>query len=361
MATRDVSLFDPIDVGRYRLSNHLVMAAMTRNRSPNEIPGDLNALYYGQRATAGLIVAESTAISEQGLGWRESPGIYSSAQVAGWRRVTDAVHAGRGHTFLQLWHCGRCTHPDWRPGNTQPVAPSAIRSIGGMTVGGAWSQHAEPRALELDEIPGVVAQYRQATTNALAAGFDGVEVHAGNGYMIDQFLQDASNQRADRYGGSIENRCRILWEVLDAVVGVAGADRVGIHISPTNVHHGISDSDPEKLFAVVADGLNGYGLAYLNVVEGATDPTEKEIPFDWARLRRRYRGVYVANNNYDRARALEAVRTGRADMVSFGRLYIANPDLAERFRRDAPLNPLNGPYIIAEGSTGYTDYPSLGN
>lgn len=355
------NLFDPIEVGRYRLRNRLVMAAMTRNRSPNEIPGDLNALYYGQRATAGLIVAESTAISEQGLGWRDSPGIYTSAQIAGWRRVTDAVHAKGGHTFLQLWHCGRCTHPDWRPGNAQPVAPSAIRSIGGMTVGGAWTQHAEPRALEVDEIPGIVAQYRQATENALAAGFDGVEVHAGNGYMIDQFLQDASNRRTDRYGGSIENRCRILWEVLDAVVGVAGADRVGIHISPTNVHHGISDSDPEKLFAVVAEGLNGYGLAYLNVVEGATDPTEKEIPFDWARLRRRYRGVYIANNNYDRARATEAVRSGRADMVSFGRLYIANPDLAERFRRDAPLNPLDGPHIIAEGPTGYTDYPSLGN
>jgi len=354
-----MDLFDPIQVGRYRLPNRIVMAAMTRNRSPDEIPGDLNVEYYGQRAGAGLIVAESTAISEQGLGWRDSPGIYTPSMVAGWKRVTDAVHAKGGHTFLQLWHCGRCTHVDWRPGNTHPVAPSAIRSIGGMTMAGTWTQHGEPRGLTLEEIPSVVAQYKQATLNALAAGFDGVEVHAGNGYLIDQFLQDASNQRADRYGGSIENRCRILWEVLDAVVAVAGADRVGIHISPTNVHHGISDSDPEKLFAVVTDGLNRYGLAYLNVVEGATDPTEKEIPFDWARLRKRFHGVYIANNNYDLAKARAAVQSGRADMASFGRLYIANPDLVERFRKGAPLNPLQGPTIIAPGAAGYTDYPSL--
>ena len=354
-----MDLFDPIRVGRYTMRNRVVMAAMTRNRSPNEIPGDLNVEYYAQRASAGLIVAESTAISEQGLGWRESPGIYTPAMVAGWKRVTDAVHARGGHIFLQLWHCGRCTHIDWRPGNNHPVAPSAIRSIGAMTFDGVRTQHGEPRALTLDELPGVVAQYRHATINALAAGFDGVEVHAGNGYLIDQFLQDASNRRDDHYGGSPENRCRILWEVLDAVVAVAGADRVGIHISPTNVHHGISDSDPEKLFAVVTDGLDRYGLAYLNVVEGATDPTEKEIPFDWARLRKRFKGVYIANNNYDLAKAREAVRSGRADMVSFGRLYIANPDLVERFRKGAPLNPLQGPTIIAAGPAGYTDYPTL--
>jgi N-ethylmaleimide reductase len=357
--TAETDLFAPIQVGRYRLANRLVMAAMTRNRSPGEIPGELNVEYYRQRATAGLIVAESTAISEQGLGWRESPGIYSAAQIVGWRRVTDAVHGEGGHTFLQLWHCGRCSHPDWRPDKSVPVAPSPIRSIGGMTMAGTWTQHAEPRMLDAAELPGIVAQYRTATENALAAGFDGVEVHAGNGYLIDQFLQDASNRRDDGYGGSIENRCRLLWEVLDAVVRVAGADRVGIHISPTNVHHGISDSDPEKLFAVVAAGLNGYGLAYLNVVEGATDPTEQEVPFDWDRLRRRHQGVYIANNNYDRARALEARRRNSADMISFGRLYIANPDLAERFRRDAPLNKLRGPSIIAEGAAGYTDYPAL--
>ncbi len=355
----ETDLFEPIKVGRNVLSNRIVMAAMTRNRSPNEIPGEMNVEYYRQRATAGLIVAESTAISEQGLGWRDLPGIYNDAQVAGWRRVTDAVHARGGHTFLQLWHCGRCSHPDWRPDKSHPVAPSPIRSIGGMTMPEGWVQHAEPRVLELHEVPGIVAQYRTATVNALAAGFDGVEVHAGNGYLIDQFLQDASNQRTDHYGGSVENRCRLLWEVLDAVVGVAGADRVGIHISPTNVHHGISDSDPEKLFAVVTDGLNRYGLAYLNVVEGATDPTEKEIPFDWARLRRRFHGIYIANNNYNLARALEARRQNRADMISFGRLYIANPDLVARFRAAAPLNKLNVPYIIAEGPVGYTDYPPL--
>jgi N-ethylmaleimide reductase len=360
MGARDTDLFEPMQVGRYLLRNRLVMAAMTRNRSPNEIPGDLNVEYYGQRATAGLIVAESTAISAQGLGWRDSPGIYTPAMVAGWRRVTDAVHRDGGHIFLQLWHCGRCTHPDWRPDGSHPVGPSAIQSIGTMMTKNGRQQHAMPRALEMDELPGIVAQYTEATANALIAGFDGVEVHAGNGYLIDQFLQDASNRRADRYGGSIENRCRLLWEVLDAAVGVAGADRVGIHISPTNVHHGISDSDPEKLFAVVTDGLNRYGLAYLNVVEGATDPTEKEIPFDWANLRRRFRGIYIANNNYDYAKATHAVRTDSADMVSFGRLYIANPDLVARFKTGAPLNPLQGPTIVAEGPAGYTDYLALG-
>ncbi|HEY5208495.1 MAG TPA: alkene reductase [Stellaceae bacterium] len=361
MSRSDTDLFEPVQAGRYRLRNRLIMAAMTRNRSPGEIPGDLNVDYYGQRATAGLIVAESTAISEQGIGWRDTPGIYTDAMIAGWRRVTDAIHRNGGRTFLQLWHCGRCSHPDWRPDGSHPVAPSAVQSIGGMTTANGRQQHAMPRALELHELPGIVDQYRQATVNALAAGFDGVEVHAGNGYLIDQFLQDASNRRTDHYGGSIENRCRLLWEVLDAVIGVAGADRVGIHISPTNVHHGISDGDPEKLFAVVVDRLNGYGLAYLNVVEGATDPTETEIPFDWQALRRRYRGIYIANNNYDLARAIEALRQDHADLFSFGRLYIANPDLVARFREGAPLNPLHIPGIIAEGPVGYTDYPSLGD
>lgn len=355
----EADLFAPVQIGRYRLANRVVMAAMTRNRSPDEIPGDLNVDYYGQRATAGLIVAESTAISEQGLGWRDSPGIYSAAQIAGWRRVTDRIHADGGHTFLQLWHCGRCTHPSLRPSGEMPVAPSPIQSPAGMMTENGRVEHAMPRALERDEMPGIVNQYVQATTNALAAGFDGVEVHAGNGYLIDQFLQDATNQRTDHYGGSIENRCRILWEVLDAVVAVCGADRVGVHISPTNVHHGISDSDPVKLFDAVSEGLNGYGLAYVNVVEGATDPTEREIPFDWEGLRRRIRSPYIANNNYDLDRALAARERGHADMISFGRLYIANPDLVERLRRRAPLNALQLETIIAPGPTGYTDYPFL--
>jgi N-ethylmaleimide reductase len=355
----DSDLLEPFRLGRYRLQNRVVMAAMTRNRSPGEIPGELNRDYYGQRATAGLIIAESTAISEQGLGWRDTPGVYSAAQVAGWRQVTGRVHAAGGHIFLQLWHCGRCSHPSLRPGNDVPVAPSAIRSPAGMMTAAGRVQHAMPRPLETDEIPALVDQYREAARNALAAGFDGVEVHAGNGYLIDQFLQDATNRRADRYGGSIDNRCRILWEVLEAVVAVSGPDRVGVHISPTNVHHGISDSDPVRLFDAVTQGLNGFGLAYLNVVEGATDPTEREIPFDWRRLRRRYRGPYIANNNYDLARAHEARRRDHAEMVSFGRLYIANPDLVERFRRRAPLNELDPATVIAPGSAGYTDYPFL--
>jgi N-ethylmaleimide reductase len=352
-------LLAPFRLGRYELSNRVAMAAMTRNRSPGEIPGELNAEYYSQRAGAGLIIAESTAISEQGLGWRDTPGVYSAEQVTGWRSVTDKVHAAGGHIFLQLWHCGRCSHPVLRPDGSIPVAPSAIQSPAGMTTAEGRVQHAMPRPLEGDEIPGIVDQYRQAAVNALAAGFDGVEVHAGNGYLIDQFLQDATNHRTDRYGGAVDNRCRILWEVLDAVVAVSGADRVGVHISPTNVHHGISDSDPTRLFDAVTDGINGYGLAYLNVVEGATDPTERELPFDWDRLRRRHRGPYIANNNYDLARAHAARQSGHADMVSFGRLYIANPDLVERFRRKTPLNELDLATIIAPGPAGYTDYPSL--
>ncbi|MGH6989770.1 MAG: alkene reductase [Stellaceae bacterium] len=352
-------LLAPIRLGRYELSNRIVMAAMTRNRSPDEIPGELNAEYYRQRAGTGLIIAESTAISQQGLGWRDTPGIYSAEQIAGWRNVTDQVHAAGGHTFLQLWHCGRCSHPTLRPDGSLPVAPSAVQSPAGMMTPEGRVQHAMPRALETGELPVIVDQYREAAMNALVAGFDGVEVHAGNGYLIDQFLQDATNRRTDRYGGSIDNRCRILWQVLDAVIAICGVDRVGVHISPTNVHHGISDSDPTRLFDAVSEGLDGYGLAYLNVVEGTTDPTEREIPFDWGRLRRRFRGPYIANNNYDLARAQAARKKGHADMVSFGRFHIANPDLVERFRRNAPLNELDLATIIAPGPKGYTDYPFL--
>jgi len=355
----DSDLFEPIQIGPYRLKNRIAMAAMTRNRAPGEIPGPMMVEYYAQRAGAGIIFAESTAISEQGLGWRDTPGIFNDAQVAGWKAVTDAVHARGGHIFLQMWHCGRCSHPEVRPDGSVPVAPSAVQSPATVFAPSGRIRHAVPRAIETDEIAGVVAQYRAAAANARRAGFDGVEVHAGNGYLIDQFLQDSTNRRTDRYGGSIENRTRILWEVLEAVVGVWGSDRVGIHISPTNVHHGISDSDPEKLFAVVTEGLNGFNLAYLNVVEGATDPTEKEVPFDWKRLRRAYRGPYIANNNYDLARAHAARRDGHADMISFGRLFIANPDLVERFRRGAPLNKLVPGTIIAPGAAGLTDYPAL--
>ncbi len=357
--SHDTDLFEPVQVGPYRLANRIVMSAMTRNHSPDEIPGRLNAEYYAQRATAGLIIAESTAISEQGLGWRNSPGIYSAAQIEGWRGVTAAVHRAGGRIFLQLWHCGRGSHYRARPGNQLPVAPSALQSPGHIVTPNGREQCSMPRALDLAEIPGVIGQFRQAAANALAAGFDGVEIHAANGYLLDQFLQDATNHRADRYGGSIENRCRLLWEVAEAVTGVWGASRVGVHISPANVHHGISDREPDRLFGAVAEGLNRFGLAYLNVVEGATDPVDRELPFDWDRLRRLYRGTYIANNKFDLARAKEARRRNHADLISFGRLFIANPDLVERFRLGGPLNELNRAKISSPDHTGYTDYPFL--
>jgi len=353
------ALLEPVRLGPYVLKNRVVMSPMTRSRSPGEVPNQLNAEYYAQRANAGLIVVESTAISAQGLGWLDSPGIYRRDQIDGWRVVTDAVHARGGRIFVQLWHTGRCSHVSVQPGGQSPVAPSVVPSKGRSRTPLGRVEHSPPRAIALDEIHGIVDQYCQAAANALTAGFDGVEVHAGNGYLLDQFLRDCTNRRTDAYGGSARNRSRLLWEVTEAVARVCGRERVGVRMSPTNTHHDMSDSDPEGLFFTAVSGLNEIGPVYVHVVEGATPPGAPQFPFDYRKLRALFSGTYIANYGYTPQRAAEALKEGRADMFAFGRLYIANPDLVERFRTGAPLNALDPDTLYHGGAHGYTDYPCL--
>jgi len=351
-------LFTPVALGPYELRNRAVMPPMTRSRSPGAVPNEMNVEYYLQRASAGLIIAESTAISPQGLGWINSPGIFTPAQIVGWRAVTHAVHAKGGTIFMQLWHAGRCSHYSVQPNNQPPVAPSPVQSNGRSNTPLGRVQHSPPRAFELAEMPGLVEQYRTAAQNALAAGFDGVEVHAANGYLLDQFLRDSINRRTDAYGGSPENRVRIVLEIMRAVAGVFGPERVGIRVSPNNSYHDMKDSDPERLYATLAAGLNDIGIVYLHVVEGATNDFP-EPPFDFAALRKSFRGRYIANNKYDLARANAAIAQGHADLISFGRLYVANPDLVERLRAGGPFNPLNTEHLYAGEAPGYVDYPML--
>jgi len=352
------ALLEPYRLGPYLLKNRVVMSPMTRSRSPGEVPNELNAEYYAQRAGAGLIVVESTAISAQGLGWIDSPGVYTPEQIRGWRRVTDAVHARHGRIFVQLWHTGRCSHVSVQPGGQSPVAPSVVPSRGRSRTPLGRLEHSPPRAIELHEIPGIIDQYRRAAANALEAGFDGVEVHGGNGYLLDQFLRDCTNRRTDAYGGSVENRSRMVWDVMRAVAQVCGRDRVGIRISPTNTHHDMSDSDPERLFFTAVLGLNEIGPVYLHVVEGATPPGAPQYPFDYRKLRTLFRGTYIANYGYTLERAGAALAEGHADMFAFGRLYIANPDLVERFRSGTALSTPDPATLYDGGAHGYTDYPA---
>jgi N-ethylmaleimide reductase len=363
MPNAEVSdLFQPMRLGPYRLANRIVMAPLTRSRArENGVPSPLMAVYYAQRASAGLIIAEGTNVSPQGRGYGFTPGIYNEAQVDGWRRVTDAVHRLGGRIFPQLWHVGRVSHPSLQPGGGLPVAPSAIRPQATAYTGSGFEPCVTPRALATDEIPEIVAQYRQAARNALAAGFDGVEIHAANGYLIEQFLRDSTNKRTDRYGGTRENRARLLLELTEAVVGVCGGERVGIRLSPVSPVNGADlDSDPAATYAYVVGRLNAFAPAYIHVIEGATQGA-REVPggFDLQILRRSFNGLYIANNGYDLALALEARRRNLADMIAFGRLYIANPDLVERLRLGAPLNVPDRASFFGGGVAGYTDYPAL--
>jgi N-ethylmaleimide reductase len=329
-------LFNPLELGPLALPNRIVMAPMTRSRAgAGNVPGARAVEYYVQRASAGLIVTEATQVSPQGVGYPATPGIHDDAQVEGWRRVTDAVHRAGGRVFLQLWHVGRISHPSMQPDGALPVAPSAIAPEGQVFTASGLQPFVTPRALETDEIPGIVAQFEQGARRALEAGFDGVEIHGANGYLIDQFLRDGTNRRTDRYGGTVENRARFLLEVTDAVTGVWGASRVGVRLSPLNTFNSMHDSDPAATFGFAAEALGRYRLAYLHMVEGGEDGDGR--PFDWAELRRRFNGIYMANGDYDRERAAAALASGRADLVSFARPYIANPDLVERFRLGAPL------------------------
>ncbi len=362
-------LSDPIQAGDLQLANRIAMAPLTRNRSPNAIPTDLVATYYTQRASAGLIISEATAISHQGQGYADVPGLYAPEQIAGWKKVTSSVHAAGGKIVVQLWHVGRVSHTDLQPGNAAPVAPSAIQANtktvliqNGVPT---FTPTSMPRALELAEIPGIVADYRRAARAAIEAGFDGVEIHAANGYLIDQFLKTGANQRTDAYGGSIENRARLLLEVTRAITSDIGGGRTGIRLSPVTPANDIVDADPQPLFDYVVRQLGPLGLSYLHLIEGATGgPREVEgRPFDYAALKATYRaaggqGAWMVNNAYTRALADTALAQG-ADIVAFGRPFIANPDLVARLHANAPLNEVNRATLYGGGAEGYTDYPAL--
>jgi N-ethylmaleimide reductase len=362
-------LFQPLQVGAVKLAHRIVMAPLTRMRArqPGDAPHALNAEYYGQRASqGGLIIAEATDISENARGYPGAPGSYSDEQVAGWREVTDAVHAKGGFIFLQIWHTGRISHSSMQPGGALPVAPSAIAAPGQhMTRTFESVAFETPRALETDEIAGIVAQYRQAALRAREAGFDGAEIHGANGYLIDQFLQDGTNRRTDRYGGPIENRARFLTEVVDAVTGAIGADRTGIRLSPWGKFNGMSDSDPAALYTYVAGELGRRGLAYLHVIEPRADQNsdtnalDPNAPDAASRFKRIFGGPLIAAGGFTQQTAEKVVGAGHADAVAFGRLFIANPDLPERFRRGAPLNRYDRSTFYGGDARGYTDYPSL--
>lgn len=348
------TLFAPAQVGPLTLSNHMVMAPLTRSRAgQGDAATELVAEYYRQRASAGLIITEASQISAQGKGYPRTPGIFTAEQISGWRMVTDAVHAEGGKIFLQIWHVGRLSHRVVQPSGVLPVAPSAIKPEGEIFTPQGLKALETPRGLDISEIPGVIDDFRQAAENAKLAGFDGVEIHAANGYIIDQFLRDGTNSRTDAYGGSLVNRARFLKEVVEAVVPVFGAGRTGVRISPIFDGFSMSDTDPQGTFNFVADMLSQVGLAYLHVMQLGSGS------FDFAELKRRFGGTYIANGGYDAERAAKAIDAGEADLVSFGATFLANPDLVERFKQGAPLNEADKATFYQGEERGYTDYPTL--
>ena len=354
-------LLQPFKLGDLSLPNRVVMAPLTRNRATHgsDVPGELAATYYRQRASAGLIVSEGTQISQQGQGYVWTPGMYTEAQVEGWRKATDAVHQAGGRIFAQLWHVGRISHVSLQPNGGAPVAPSAIRANTRTFIEGGFAEVSAPRALATAEIAGVVADFAAAAANAKRAGFDGVEVHGANGYLVDQFLRDGANQRSDAYGGSVENRARFALEIVDALTKVWPASRVGIRIAPVSPANDIADSNPAAIFGHLVAKLSERRIAYIHVVEGATQGDRNIAPFDWGALRRAFSGAYIANNGYTREMADAALGAGSVDLVAFGRLFIANPDLVERLRRGAELATGDRATFFGGGAHGYTDYPAL--
>jgi N-ethylmaleimide reductase len=357
------TLFEPTRIGDIPVANRIVMAPLTRNRAIELRPGPLTVEYYRQRATAGLIIAEASQISPMAQGYLDTPGIYSPEQVAAWRQVTDAVHAEGGRIVLQLWHVGRISHSSLLPDGAAPVSSSSHRPNAMTFTKDGFVPTSAPRALRDDEIPGLIEDYRRAARNAIAAGFDGVEVHAANSYLLDQFLRDSVNDRSGPYGGSIANRARLLLEVMQAVAGEIGGGRTGVRFSPlTTFSDTPLDSDPQALFNYVVEQLAPLGLAYLHVIEGETGGTrqpENAPDFDYAALRRRFSGTWMLNNGYDLDMAATAVATGSADVVAFGRPFISNPDLVRRLRENAGLNELRADKLYGGGAEGYTDYPTL--
>ncbi|WP_448189484.1 alkene reductase [Azospirillum sp. sgz301742] len=358
-----IDLFTPVRVGSLELPNRLVMAPMTRSRAgAGNVPTALMAEYYSQRASAGLIIAEATQVSDTAQGYPSTPGIHTNSQAAGWRTVTEAVHAKGGRIFVQLWHVGRISHPMFQPNGALPIAPSAIAAKGELYTGEGMKPFPVPRALDAAEIPGLVRDFAEAAKRAVFdAGFDGVEIHAANGYLIDQFLRDGTNKRTDEYGGSVENRARFLLEVTEAVVNAIGAERVGVRLSPNGTFNDMSDSNPAALFGYVAKALSHFGLGYLHVIEGIAGPMAlpegaKPVAGD---LKRAFQGTFMINGGYTRAAADAALAKGEADLVSIGVPFIANPDLAVRLKRGAPLAEGDAATFYGGTEKGYTDYPAL--
>ncbi|HYQ93057.1 MAG TPA: alkene reductase [Candidatus Competibacteraceae bacterium] len=365
-------LFQPLTVGPYPVPHRLVMAPLTRSRArqPGNIPTPLNACYYAQRASAALIVSEATQVSMQGQGYAWTPGIHSREQVEGWRQITTAVHDADGLIFLQLWHVGRISHPALQPDGMLPVAPSAIKPAGQAFIEndkgeGELVPFVTPRALQLEEMPYLVQQYRRGARNALEAGFDGVEIHAANGYLLDQFLNSRTNRRTDRYGGPVENRTRLLLEVIEGVSAVWGSDRVGVRLSPLGTFNDMGDDDPETTFGYLAETLNDGRLAYLHVINPDATALEKRNELDprarrlLEQIREQYQGILILAGGFDHDTAEDWLERGRADLIAFGRKFLANPDLPERFRQRAPLNADEPSTYYGGGAKGYTDYPTL--
>ncbi|MFL9839991.1 alkene reductase [Sphingomonas sp. ST-64] len=354
-------LFDPLRLGAIAAPNRILMAPLTRGRADRDaVPTPIMAEYYTQRASAGLIISEATGISRQGLGWPFAPGLWTNAQVDRWKPVTAAVHAAGGRIVAQLWHMGRQVHSSVT--GEQPVSSSATQTSGHMHTYEGRQPSEMARALDIDEIPGILDDYARATDNALKAGFDGVQIHAANGYLIDQFLRDGANLRTDRYGGSVENRIRLLGEVAERVVSVAGADRTGVRLSPNGASQGVDDSDPERLFVPAAARLSELGIAFLELREPGPDGTfgRTEVPKLSPAIRKAFAGPLVVNSDYvTREQAQAALDSGVADAVSFGRTFLANPDLPERLRTGAPLNESNMATWYSQGPEGYVDYPAL--
>ena len=365
------TLFDPVQAGSLQLPTRIVMAPLTRNRAPHAVPTPLMAQYYAQRAGAGLLITEATAITHQGQGYADVPGLYSTEQLDGWKNVTHAVHEKGGRIVVQLWHVGRVSHTDLQPDGGKPVAPSAItaktKTVLFKDGVPTFVETSEPRALRADELPGIVHAYAAAARNAIeTSGFDGVEIHGANGYLLDQFLKTNANKRSDDYGGSIENRARLLLETSRAVADAIGGGKTGIRLSPVTPANDVNDENPQALFDYVVRQLAPLHLSYLHIIEGSTGgPREiADRPFDYEALKRAYReaggkGAWMVNNGYDHALAEQAVAAG-ADLVAFGRPYIANPDLVERLRKGAPLNVPDKATFYGGGAKGYTDYPALG-
>lgn len=360
----NLKLLSPFKLGRLELPNRILLAPLTRCRAgAGNVPQEMNAIYYAQRASAGLIIAEATQVSPRGMGYPNTPGIHSLEQVKGWKRVTEAVHAKGGRIFLQLWHAGRASHPLLQPDGGLPVAPSAIKPEGMADTPSGQKPFPTPRALETEEIPEIIEQFRQGAKNALDAGFDGVEIHSANGYLLDEFLQDNSNKRTDEYGGSVKNRTRLLLEVTEAVVGVWGPDRVGVRLSPSSTFNDMHDSNPAATFGYVADALNRFDLAYVHIIEsrikGNVTIEDDGRGLGVRHFRPIFKGNLITAGGYTREAGEAILTEGHADLVAYGRLFLANPDLPKRFALNAPLNKYERSTFYSSGKRGYTDYRTL--